>query len=878
MDAGHIIRVYRVVISGLNVTLHLDEKNSVSFNKFSFPRDKAGDHSDAVFDISSLAPYFAYLPEHIILKNSTLCIDNGKQQLCIPAQGDAILDSDRRLANLTLQLLLLNQNVQIKAGVDLLQGPVEMKMCAHGLYPRRFSGLVTDQDQILRMLSGPVDATFETTDFSNFHFELAGLGVEPALGVKLNFPKISGTIGSGKTKSTLQAGGPVEIISPGIDLSPFAFDLSCRIKSGSPNNVLLTVQSGKSPAWQIVPEHVKWLLPYTGDADLIQLSDPQLTLSVFGDLDQQTGTLTFSGTDLKFFGQNRTDPAHFFNISGMQVNARVEGRLEPDRLLTDITLDALIDKMAFAQNNTTVNIASLNGSSHAGVSFSNTGAVLDNADVKITGRSIDLHQESSHVHTPELEVDAVVKKEGDPKALAVDVDAVCRKTKIVAGQARAFVNKGGITGRILMPASSGLSFQGRPFLSGAALAMKDNGIQAKGVYFDLPLTYPFNHIKASGRAGARQVILHDQFAPAVYARITQVSDLAVDINAEITHTGIPGLTLDFSGQAGLDAGNNLFANGQIATNHVSITQDTAGRFISGMSLDDTLEAGLAAGARFSYTNQRLDSSANIQLDNGFLNLAESGFSASGISADIHFNDLTIPSTLPGQHINIDTFNAGQFKFNNGKIRFSLENGKTIHIENLKFNWCNGIVSTEAFRLPADDNAVELTLYCDRLKMADLFGQLGAFDAQGGGTLNGRIPVKMKNGQISFDNGFLFSTPGQGGQILISNLDRMLVGIPENRPEFSQLDLAGEALKNYEYRWVKLKLNTHGDTLAVNMQLDGKPALTLPFKYDRNLNSFIRVSAQNPGSNFQGIKLDVNLTLPFNQVVHFGNDLKRIINP
>ena len=223
-------------------------------------------------------------------------------------------------------------------------------------------------------------------------------------------------------------------------------------------------------------------------------------------------------------------------------------------------------------------------------------------------------------------------------------------------------------------------------------------------------------------------------------------------------------------------------------------------------------------------------------------------------------------------------NTGPFNFNNGKIRFSLEDGKSINIENLKFNWCNGIVSTEAFRLPSDDNAVHLTLYCDRLEMEDLFHQLGAFDPEGGGTLNGRIPVVIKNTEIGFDNGFLFSTPGEGGRIFIRNLDRMLAGIPKNTPEFSQLDLAGEALKNFEYKWVKLKLNTHGDTLAVNMQLDGKPVSALPFEYNRDLNSFVRVNAQSPGSNFQGIKLDVNFTLPFNQVIHFGNNLNSIMNP
>jgi hypothetical protein len=412
------------------------------------------------------------------------------------------------------------------------------------------------------------------------------------------------------------------------------------------------------------------------------------------------------------------------------------------------------------------------------------------------------------------------------------------------------------------------------------LAFQQNnlGIRAKGVHVELPVTYPFKNTKKSGRAGAKQIIVHDKVRAAVTANVAQVSDFAVDIAGSVTSTQVPGLAIDFSSRAGLDSDLSPFAKGQIHTNQFSITQDTMIPFITGISGIYDFKFDISVQSDFSYANQTINSSADIQVSNGTIKFVESGFSVSGISTDMHFNNLMVPETLPGQYLNIDRFDAGRFNCKNARIRFSLEDGTFINIENLKFNWCNGIVSTEAFRLPSDDDITEITLYCDRLGMEDLFYQLGAFDAEGGGTLSGRIPVVVKNTNIGFDDGFLFSTPGQGGRIFIRNLDKMLVGIPQNTREYAQLDLAGEALKNFEYNWVALKLNSHGDTLAVNMQLDGKPVSSLPFEYNRNLNSFIRVHAQSPGSNFQGIKLDVNLTLPFNQVIQFGNNLKRIINP
>ncbi|MBP9598072.1 MAG: hypothetical protein KBE30_02895, partial [Desulfobacter sp.] len=54
IDTKNIISVEKIVISGLNVTLHLDEKNRIRVNGFSFPRDKDVDHTDhPVFDISA---------------------------------------------------------------------------------------------------------------------------------------------------------------------------------------------------------------------------------------------------------------------------------------------------------------------------------------------------------------------------------------------------------------------------------------------------------------------------------------------------------------------------------------------------------------------------------------------------------------------------------------------------------------------------------------------------------------------------------------------------------------------------------------------------------------------------------------------------------
>ncbi|NWH04912.1 intermembrane phospholipid transport protein YdbH family protein [Desulfobacter latus] len=760
MDIKNIISVEKLVMSGLNVTLHLDEKKRIRVSGFSFPQANKLDHPGPAFDpdISAFESYFKYLPAHIILKNSTIFIETGKDRFYIPMQADVQLDRKTRLADMKLSIFPMNQEITVGATANLIQGAVHMRISADRFYPEMLLAMVPGGHQALSKFCGPVNFAIDTKDFSTFYAEVNDLGLAPDPHLKIKFPKISGVLSCDQTAMTLKADGPVQIRSPGIDLGSFKFEILSQIVSGTLDQFSLTLQNETTKTWNMMPKRMALPLSPVDFSDQIQLFAPRFRLSVSGNLEHQTGKLAVTGTDLKSFRHNQAEYTNVLDISGLQVTTEFNGNFGDPESLKHIKFNALIDKIAVQQT------------------------------------------------------------------------------------------------------------------------MKDKGIQVKGFYFELPVTYPFKDIKAVGRAGAKKVILHDKIAPAVSAELVQTSDVAMDIAGKVRLAELPDLIIDFSARAGLDSSMSPFAKGQINTNQFSITPNTLIPLVPAISGVEAFKFDISAKADFSYINQRINSSADIQVSNGMLNAVESGFSISGISADIHLNDLMVPETLPGQYINIDAFNAGRFNCSNGKIRFSLEDGKSIHIENLKFNWCNGIVSTEAFRLPSEDNTLYLTLYCDRLEMKDLFHQLGAFDAEGGGTLSGRIPVVLKKTEIGFDKGFLFSTPGDGGRILIRNFDKMLTGIPKNTREFSQLDLAGEALKNFEYNWVKLMLNTHGDTLEVNMQLDGKPLSVLPFEYNRTLNSFVRVDAQSPGSNFQGIKLDVNLTLPFNQVIQFGNNLKRIMNP
>jgi hypothetical protein len=397
---------------------------------------------------------------------------------------------------------------------------------------------------------------------------------------------------------------------------------------------------------------------------------------------------------------------------------------------------------------------------------------------------------------------------------------------------------------------------------------------ALGIHAKLPLTFPFKNENTPGTFSINEISYNNQIAASLGGNITQSEMLGVTLKGQASIKGLDGFNLMFDGKVwGADPSARI----DFLINPFLLMPTHIKKIMPRLTLGENSSINVSSKGTIEYKHHGVKSRASVMMDGGNLFFPDMNLSLKGIAGSIDFNDLMVPESIPGQVLTIDKVNVNQFEFDTARLRFSIEDGKSVNIENLRFNWCNGLVSTESIRLPGKDNVLSLILYCDRLELSALLKQMGAFHAEGEGRLSGRIPLVYSDGNISFDKGFLFSTPGKGGRVVIENTKTLTAGIPMDTPEFVQLDLAREALKDFDYQWAKLELNTFEDTLDMKLELDGKPAKLLPFEYQQEIGSFVRVDATSPGSKFQGIKLNVNLKLPFNQVLKFGNKLNDIFN-
>ncbi len=239
-----------------------------------------------------------------------------------------------------------------------------------------------------------------------------------------------------------------------------------------------------------------------------------------------------------------------------------------------------------------------------------------------------------------------------------------------------------------------------------------------------------------------------------------------------------------------------------------------------------------------------------------------------IDGKLDFNELPLLRSSPSQLITIGTMELGKIKMSEARLNLRFDAIDTVFIEKARLNWCGGKVDTGGFTLFPEMERLETTLYCDRLSYTDLLDQFGVGDAEGDGSLNGRLPVIISRRGIEFDNGFLFSTPGNSGIVRFRNTEQLRQGMAtmEGSP---YLDYSMDALENFSYNWTKLTFNTEQNDLLLTLQLDGKPSEPLPYGFEDG-----KIVARPKGRGLQHpIRLDVNFRLPLTELLRYGRNIQ-----
>ena len=420
--------------------------------------------------------------------------------------------------------------------------------------------------------------------------------------------------------------------------------------------------------------------------------------------------------------------------------------------------------------------------------------------------------------------------------------------------------------------NAALQAEGRIALKNTEMTDSDAGVELRGLEGDIPWSWPQSGREMAGEIKVPQIRWKDIDLGSFKGDIKR-KEMSYFLEGAYHSTILAGIVTKIYGKAGI-AGSQFHGELALQSDMTPFAAINLGRFAP--SLEKSYFSGnLGLEGALKLEAGALNGRLQVKLQNGKYEFPAKNYEIKNIDFSMLIPSLPDLRTAPAQTLNFAEASIGNLTFSNGKLVWQLESKKTVFLEEGVVQWAGGRIFTNSVRISPESKGIVVPVICDRLRLTQILQQLGVRNAEGEGTVNGRIPLQVSRNTIRFEDGFLYSSPGQGGSVKVAAFDILAAGIPKNTPQFTQVDFAAEALKNFQYNWVKLVVNTEGEDLIMQMQMDGKPVQALPFKYDSRTGLLQRIEDGSQGIS-QPIRLDVNFRLPLNRFLGYSGKVQDIM--
>ena len=371
---------------------------------------------------------------------------------------------------------------------------------------------------------------------------------------------------------------------------------------------------------------------------------------------------------------------------------------------------------------------------------------------------------------------------------------------------------------------------------------------------------PLSELESPGDFSIEKILLQNQDLGSVTGK-TVIRGQTLCGNAS---AALCGIHAEGKFSAGLD-GNGFALAAELDVPEQKIPENLADIFPEQIG-DKKISGLVKLSGAYAIKDGRQSGNARISLKDGAVSSESMKLDVSGIHAEAEFPNLPELRTAPDQKLFVRSLQYNTIKADSAVIRFRLDSAHSICLERLGLNWCGGKIRMECTYLDTESDLLSVTIHCDRLDLLEFLTQVGAGQGQGngGGRISGTMPVRYnrKTCSVNVHDAFLYSTPGEEGKIEFVLSD----AIRESQIKSTAFDMTQDALRNFLYSWAKVQMKTEGESLKLQLQLNGKPAAPLYYSYD----STGLVKSKVPHT-FQGILLDVNIDLPFEFLIGLFND-------
>jgi len=171
-----------------------------------------------------------------------------------------------------------------------------------------------------------------------------------------------------------------------------------------------------------------------------------------------------------------------------------------------------------------------------------------------------------------------------------------------------------------------------------------------------------------------------------------------------------------------------------------------------------VDGSIDALAKFAWHEDEVESSLELLIDAKLIEADE--FKFENTATVVRFDSLLPPSTPAGQEVSIGLLDVG-VPMQNGRLEFQLNKDGSVRAALRELDFFGGRVETPEFMIPATFNGFTVPLQVNGVALENLLALAKSGDLAATGTLNGSIPVTIKDGDVAIRNGVLETAPGGG---------------------------------------------------------------------------------------------------------------------
>lgn len=225
------------------------------------------------------------------------------------------------------------------------------------------------------------------------------------------------------------------------------------------------------------------------------------------------------------------------------------------------------------------------------------------------------------------------------------------------------------------------------------------------------------------------------------------------------------------------------------------------------------------------------------------------------SASIHLSGLSNKWVLHSMPIYIGNINLEPFHFTNGIFKIVADDHEFLLSEG-HINALGGTLNVYALYLNFSQLNAGFTIFVDNIQINELISVLPNIEGTGTGSLHGKLPISVFRGkQLKIHNAYLFSKPGVGGKLKLSNTTPLQETLRASGiPEQTCTDL-GIALTDLDYSVIRLEfIEDSYQNQHIQFQLEGSHNLKnkdVPITLNANIQGGIE-DVLNLGLKTQGI--------------------------